>query len=52
LAAKLAAFATGQHADPGDLLELDRVVAEAAQKDFGFRSLVISVIGSDIFRTK
>lgn len=52
LAAKLAAFATGQHADPGDLLELDRVVAEAARNDFGFRSLVISVIGSDIFRTK
>ena len=52
LAAKLVTFATGHHTEPGDVLALDRVVAEAAKRDLGLRTLILAAIGSEIFRNK
>ena len=52
LAAKLVTFGTGHHTEPGDVLELDRVVAEAGKNDLGLRSLVVAVVQSELFRNK
>lgn len=49
LAAKLLTFATGRHPEAGDILELDRIVAEVEKKDFGLRSLIHEVVQSQLF---
>ena len=52
LAAKLVTFGTGNHTEPGDVLELDRLVAEAGKNDLGLRSLVVAVVQSELFKNK
>jgi hypothetical protein len=52
VAGKLVTFATGQATEPGDLLALDAVVADAAAHDYGLRSLVHAVVQSELFRSK
>lgn len=52
LATKLVTFATGQHSEPGDLLELDAIVATAKSHGYGLRSLVHAVVQSELFRYK
>ena len=52
LAGKLVTFGTGHHTEPGDVLELDRIVAEAGKKDLGLRTLLIHVVQSELFTSK
>ncbi|WP_146512698.1 DUF1592 domain-containing protein [Thalassoglobus neptunius] len=49
LAAKLLTFATGRRSEPGDLLELDRLVAEIEKNDYGLRSLIHELVQSHLF---
>lgn len=52
LASKLMTFATGQRTEPGDLLALDSIVANARKKDYGLRTLIHEIIQSESFREK
>lgn len=50
LASKLITFATGRHPEPGDILELESIVAESQKNDYGLRSLLHGVVQSRLFR--
>jgi hypothetical protein len=52
LAAKLVTYATGHATEPGDILALDGIVAEAEKHRYGLRSLLHAVVQSDLFRIK
>jgi hypothetical protein len=52
LAAKLVTYATGHATEPGDILALDGIVAEAEKHRYGLRSLLHAVVQSELFRIK
>jgi hypothetical protein len=52
LVSKLAAFGTGRSLEPGDRLEVDRIVAAAALQDHGIRSLIHALVQSELFLEK
>jgi hypothetical protein len=52
LAAKLTTYATGHATEPGDLLALEAIVAEAEREGWGLRALLHGVIQSELFRIK
>jgi mono/diheme cytochrome c family protein len=52
VAAKLVTFATGHHAEPGDVLALDGVVERAKAKQYGLRTLLLEVVQSELFTNK
>ncbi|MDF1811223.1 MAG: DUF1592 domain-containing protein [Verrucomicrobiales bacterium] len=49
LAAKLITYATGRAPEPGDTLELDRIVSVAEQNDYGMQTLLHEVVQSNLF---
>lgn len=51
LASKLVTFASGRHPEPGDILELEAIVAEAEKNDFGLRTLLHGVVQSRLFQS-
>jgi hypothetical protein len=52
LASKLMTFATGQGTEPGDLLALDSIVANARKHHYGLRTLIHEIVQSEMFREK
>jgi hypothetical protein len=52
VAAKLLTYGTGAPVGFADRPDLAAIVMRAADTDYGFRSLLVSVVLSDIFRTK
>lgn len=52
LARKLLIYATGASIEFADRREIDRIVADAAKDDYGFRSLIKETVSSSIFRSK
>jgi mono/diheme cytochrome c family protein len=52
LVRQLATFATGRPVEPGDLLEVDRIVERAAADGHGVRSLIRELVASRLFREK
>ncbi len=51
IASKLVTFATGRPPEPGDILELESIVAQARESEYGLRSLLHGVIQSRLFRS-
>ena len=45
-------YATGAEIQFGDRREIDRIVTELAEHDYGFRSLILAATQSDIFLSK
>ena len=45
-------YATGQPVGFGDHAAVGRILAEAKGTDYGLRSLVQAVVGSELFRNK
>ncbi|MCM8540553.1 MAG: DUF1592 domain-containing protein [Lentisphaeraceae bacterium] len=52
LTGKLVTFATGHHPEPGDLLELDRIVNKNKAQNHGLQSLILEIIQSPLFTRK
>jgi len=52
LAEKLMVYATGHELEFADRPEIERIVAEAAPKQYGFRGLIHSIVQSQTFRNK
>lgn len=52
LARKLLIYATGASIEFADRREIDRIVADTAKEDYGFRSLIHQTVDSSIFRHK
>jgi hypothetical protein len=52
LAGKLVTFGTGLAPEPGDALALDGIVARAAARGYGLRTLVLEVVSSELFTRK
>jgi hypothetical protein len=52
LASKLVTHATGHATEPGDILALDAMVAEAKKKNLGLRTLLHQVVQSELFLKK
>ena len=52
VAKQLVTFATGAPVVFADRAELDRILARAAARQFGVRSLVHEVVQSSLFQTK
>jgi hypothetical protein len=52
LADKLLSYATGAAPTPADHPDIDRIVAQVREKNYGFRSLVHEVVQSQTFRRK
>lgn len=52
LAAKLVTYATGQTAEPGDLLALDRVVEQVKKNNYSLSALLSLVLQSELFTHK
>ena len=52
LAEKLVAYGTGEPVAFSERPELERIVAQAAKDDYGFRSIIHAVIGSPLFLQK
>jgi hypothetical protein len=52
LAAKLATYATGAAPTAADRPEIERIVADIRNKNYGLRSLVHAVVQSELFRNK
>jgi len=52
LAAKLIAYSTGQHTEPGDILALDALVLRVKKQKYGLRSLFHEIVQSEFFLTK
>lgn len=52
LAEKLVTYATGQPVGFGDRAGVDQILANAKPTDYGLRSLVHAVVGSELFRNK
>lgn len=52
LTAKLMTYATGGLNSPGDRTEVEAIVQQIRDKDYGFRSLIHEVVQSQAFRTK
>jgi mono/diheme cytochrome c family protein len=52
LTEKLMVYATGHELEFADRPVIDRIVAEAAPKRFGFRALIHAVVQSETFRNK
>ena len=52
LVGKLAAFGTGRSLEPGDRLEVDRIVAATAPNGHGIRSLIHALVQSELFLDK
>ncbi len=51
LTSKLLAYAIGRQMTPADRPHIDRITAELATKDNGFRDLIRLVVSSELFRT-
>lgn len=49
LVKQLVIFATGRAVEPGDLLEVEKIVERAADNDLGVRSLMLEFIDSRLF---
>jgi len=52
IASKLITYSTGYHTEPGDILALEGIVAEAKKKNLGLRTLLHAVIQSELFLNK
>ncbi len=52
LTEKLVTYATGQPVGFGDHAAVGRILTEAKRSDYGLRSLVHAVVGSELFRSK
>jgi hypothetical protein len=52
LTVKLTTYATGGAPRPADAAAIDDVVRQAADKGYGFRSLIQAIVASDLFRKK
>lgn len=52
LVAKLVTFGTGKRIEPGDLLEVEQIVARTKDHRHSMRSLIHEVVQSEIFRNK
>ena len=52
LTGKLVTFGTGHHPEPGDLLELDRIVNKNRSQNYGVKSLILEIIQSSLFTEK
>ena len=52
LTEKLVTYATGQPVGFGDHAAVNKILAEAKTTDYGLRSLIHAVVGSELFRSK
>lgn len=52
VAEKLMVYATGGGLEYGDHEEIEKIVEQAKASDYGLRSIVLAVVGSELFRNK
>jgi hypothetical protein len=52
LTEKLLTYGTGRAPQPADQSEVEAIVAEIRQRDYGLRTLLHAIVQSDIFQTK
>ena len=52
LAAKLITYATGRAPDEIDHPEVERIVGQVREQDYGLKSLILAIVHSPLFREK
>jgi hypothetical protein len=52
LAAKLLTFGTGHPAEPGDILQLDRIVEQVKKNNYNLNALLTLLVQSELFTQK
>ena len=52
LTTKLLTYATGGAPESADQPEIDAIVAKVSERNYGFRSLIHEIVGSELFHTK
>lgn len=52
LTTKLVTYSTSRAPDAGDRAQIEAIVNNVRKKDYGLRTLIHEIVGSDLFRTK